>query len=75
MLLADDLGFPPAFEVVELLKARVGDVPVSVFAPFEQFQERLTRRALPGGVLYQVQGVPGVEAANRLMEEVRAYRR
>jgi hypothetical protein len=74
MLLADDLGFPSAFELVELLKARVGDVPISVFAPYEQFQDRLARRALPGGVLYQVQDVPNVEAANRLMERVREYR-
>jgi hypothetical protein len=74
MLLADDLGFPPAFELVERLKSRVGDVPVSVFAPYELFQARLARHDLPGGVLYQVQGVPSVDAANRLMEHVRAYR-
>ena len=74
MLLADDLGFPPAFEVVDSLKARVGDVPISVFAPYEAFAARLARQALPGGVLYRVQDVPSVEAANRLMERVRAYR-
>ncbi len=74
MLLADDLGFPPAFEVVEPLKARVGDVPISVFSPYEAFEARLARHALPGGVLYQVKGVPSVEAANRLMDRVRAYR-
>jgi hypothetical protein len=74
MLLADDLGFPPAFELVERLKGRVGDVPVSVFAPYEVFQARLARHDLPGGVLYQVQAAPSVDAANRLMELVRAYR-
>ena len=74
MLLADDLGFPSAFDVVDRLKARVGDVPVAVFAPYEAFADRLGRHTLPGGVLYQVRGVPSVDAANRLMEEVRAYR-
>ncbi len=74
VLLLDDRGFPAAFDVIEELKARVGDVPVSLFAPYEAFVDRLRRRALPGGVLYQVRGVPGVSSANRCMEEVRAYR-
>jgi len=74
ILLLDDLGFPKAFDVVDQLKARVGNVPVSLFAPYESFVERLQRHALPGGVLYQVQDVPSVEAANRLMDDVRTYR-
>ena len=74
MLLADDLGFPPAFDVVDQLKARADDVPVSVFAPYEAFVDRLHRHTLSGGVLYQVQNVPGVDVANQLMDQVRAYR-
>ncbi|HID76192.1 MAG TPA: hypothetical protein EYP56_09380 [Planctomycetaceae bacterium] len=74
MLLLDDVGFPAAFDVLEELKARVGDVPVSVFAPFESFAERLKRHQLPGGVLYQVTDVPDVDTANRLMDQVRSYR-
>ena len=74
MLLADDRGFPLAFDVAEQLRARAGDVPISVFAPYEAFVDRLRRHALPGGVLYQVRGVPCVDAANRLMDEVREYR-
>ncbi len=74
ILLLDDRGFPEAFEVLASLKARVGDVPVSVFAPYESFLDRLRRHDLPGGVLYQVKGVPDVPAANRCMEMVRAYR-
>jgi hypothetical protein len=73
-LLADDLGFPMAFDIVGQLKARVGDVPVSVFAPYEAFADRLRRHDLPGGVLYQVRDVPNIDVANRLMEQVRAYR-
>ena len=74
MLLLDDRGYPPAFEVVDQLQARVGGVPRSLFAPYEAFVDRLRRHALPGGVLYQVQNVPDADAANRLMDQVRAYR-
>ena len=51
MLLADDLGFPPAFDVVELLKARVGDVPVSVFAPSRNFRTACPPRFARRGAL------------------------
>ena len=74
VLLLNDLGFPPAFDVLDELKSRTGDVPVSLFAPFERFVDRLDRHALTGGVLYQVTGVPDVDSANRCMEKVRAYR-
>jgi hypothetical protein len=74
ILLLDDKGYAHAFDVLDDLKARVGNVPVAVFAPYDAFVERLARRALPGGVIYQVTGVPDVDTANRLMEKVRAYR-
>jgi hypothetical protein len=71
--LMDDRGFPTSFDIVEQLKARAGGVPLILRAPYESFADRLRRHTLPGGVLYQVQSVPTVDAANRLMEEVRAY--
>jgi hypothetical protein len=74
ILLLDDVGFPKAFDVLAELKSRTGDVPVSCFAEFGPFVERLERHELPGGVLYQVRGVPDVQTANRLMEKVRKYR-
>ena len=58
ILLLDDRGFPPAFDVIAELKARAGDVPVALFAPYKKFVERLARHDLPGGVIYQVLGVP-----------------
>ena len=70
----DDKGFPLAFDVLGKLKARVGDVPVALFAQYNQFVERLDRHELPGGVMYQVKNVPDVAAANRCMEKVLAYR-
>jgi hypothetical protein len=73
--LADDRGFPPAFDVIRELKARAGDLPVVVFsADYAKFAERLDRRDLPGGVMYQVKKVPDIDAANFLMEKVRSYR-
>jgi hypothetical protein len=74
ILLLDDLGYPPAFDVLAELKAQTGEVPLAVFAEYEKFAERLERQDLPGGVLYQVKNVPDAAAGNRLMEEVRAYR-
>jgi hypothetical protein len=74
ILLLNDTGFPAAFDVVAELKTRMGDMPTTVHAEYEPFVERLKRHALPGGVLYKVSGVPDIDAANRLMEKVRAYR-
>jgi len=74
IFLGDDRGFPPAFEVLVELRNRAGDVPLVVQVDFDAFTESLDRRRLPGGVLYKVQAVPDVAAANRCMEEVRAYR-
>ena len=74
ILLADDTGFPLAFDVINELKPKLGDVPAVLFADFGGFVERLNRSDLAGGVLYQVQGVPGIDVANRLMEKVRKYR-
>jgi hypothetical protein len=69
----DDAGFPPSFDIVDQLRSRIGDVPMILAAPYDAFLERLRRHALTGGVLYQVYHVPSFDAANRLMEQVRAY--
>jgi len=74
MLLLDDKGFPSTFDVLKELKARVGDLPLALLADYPKFLDRLRRHDLPGGVIYQVQNVPDVDAANRCMEQVRAYR-
>lgn len=75
VLLLDDKGFPLAFDVQGKLKALVGNVPLAVSVDYPRFFERLQRHDLPGGVMYQVQNVPGIAAANRCMELLRAYRR
>jgi hypothetical protein len=73
ILLLDDRGFPLAFDVLSGLKARVGDMPLAVFADYPAFRRRLAEHDLPGGVMYQVKNVPDAATANRLMEQVRAY--
>jgi hypothetical protein len=73
-LLLDDRGFPLALDVIEDLKARVGEMPAALFADYGAFLERLRRHQLPGGVMYQVKNVPDIAAANRCMELVREYR-
>ena len=72
--LGDDRGFPQAFDVLDQLQARTGNVPLVVAVDWDRFVNALRRRALPGGVLYQVAGAGSTDAVNRLMEEVRAYR-
>jgi hypothetical protein len=57
----------------ELSKLR-GDVPIAASIPCAVFEERLRSRKLTPNVLYHVQGVNGVDAANRMMDLVCAYR-
>ena len=73
--LGDDTGFPQAFAVLDELRSRSGSVPLVVSVGFKDFADKLTRHQLHGGVLYRVNGAPNADAANRCMEEVRAYRR
>jgi hypothetical protein len=74
ILLLDDVGFPKAFDIIRELQGQTADIPLAVFADYEPFVDRLRRRDLPGGVIYQVKNVPDVATANRLMAEVRSYR-
>ncbi len=74
IFLGDDRGFPKAFDVLGEIQQRTGDMPLVVQVPHEAFAARLDRHELPGGVLYQVSGVPDVDEANGLMERVRGYR-
>lgn len=74
IFLGDDKGFPQAFEVLDELAARTGDVPLVVQVDFPRFAEQLEAHHLRGGVLYKVSRAPDVATANRCMERVRAYR-
>jgi len=70
----DDRGYASAFSLGRELKKRLGDVPLMLFAEYPDFLAALDRHTLPGGVLYRVRNVPGIDEANRCMERVREYR-
>ncbi len=72
--LGDDRGFPRAFDVLPDVRRRVGDLPLVVSCGFEEFVAALGAGSLTGGVLYHVGGAPDAAAANRAMDEVRAWR-
>jgi len=74
IFLGDDKGFPTAFSVLPTLQRRSGDLPLVVQVGFPDFLAALEAHRLPGGVLYKVLGVPDTDAANRVMDRVRAYR-
>ena len=73
--LGDDVTVPFRIyeRLAELDKLR-GPVPLAASIPCAVFEERLNAGTLTPNVLYYVQDVAGVDAANRLMERVRAYR-
>jgi len=52
-----------------------GDVPVLFTIPHPVFTEMLRKKHLAANCLYNVTNVPDVDTANRLMEEVRNYRK
>ncbi|MBN2021681.1 MAG: hypothetical protein JW809_02720 [Pirellulales bacterium] len=70
----NDRGLPRAIDVVDDLRTRTADVPLLVTADYPTFAEKLAHRALPGGIIYDVHDVPDADTANRLMEQIRAYR-
>ena len=72
--LGDDKGYPCAFDALDDLKCRVGDMPLVCPVPFAPFEEALRSERLVGGVFYTVTGVPDTDTANRCMELVRRHR-
>jgi hypothetical protein len=74
LLLVNEKDYPPATEIGFELRARAGDMPLSMMADYPDFVGRLARHELPGGCFYYVTGAPDIDAANRCMEQVRSYR-
>jgi len=71
--LGDDPGYPPAFEVLNELKKRIGNMPVVCLVKFADFHKALKEHKLLGGVFYDVSDVPDIKTANRTMDLVRKY--
>lgn len=72
--MGDDIGNPRAYDELELIKRKAGDVPLIVGCEYGEFVRDLESNALPGNVLYMVVGLPSIMEANLLMEKVRGYR-
>ncbi len=75
ILMLDEKDNPPAFDVLQEIKKKVGDVPLVVNVNEDTFEYHLKRNTLPGGVFYVVKSAKSVDEVNRTMEVVRKYRR
>lgn len=75
IFLGDDKGFPLAFDVLEELRRRSGDVPLVVQTDLPRFVAALDGDGLIGGVHYKVSGAASADEVNRLMDRVRQSRR
>lgn len=66
----------PEIDYLPEMKAIMGEIPIMVSCSLDRFRQDLASGGLPANVWYEVYG-RGVSAAaaNRLMAEVRAYRR
>ena len=74
ILMLDEKDNPPAFDVLQEIKKKVGDVPLVVNVNEDTFEHHLKRNTLPGGVFYVVKSTKNVDEVNRIMEVVRKYR-
>lgn len=72
--MGDDKGFPLAFDILDELRTRAGSMPLVVEVKYPRFLEAISQHQLSGGVIYQVADTPDMDTANRVMEQVRAYR-
>lgn len=74
ILMLDEKGNPPAFEVLSGIKKQTGDVPLVVSVGEDAFEYHLNKNTLPGGVFYWVKSSKSVDQVNKIMERVRKYR-
>jgi hypothetical protein len=74
LLFVDEKDHPPVFSILNDLKKRSRGIPISVYADYKDFTERLNKNTLPGGTFYYVSGAENADEVNRCMEKVREYR-
>lgn len=75
LLVLDDRGYAPAFDILPEVRKQVGNVPLILWGvPYVGFKAALRAHRLIGGVFYNVTGVPDADTANRCMDLVREYR-
>lgn len=64
----------PVVNISKDIKEITKDIPLIIEVNFNDFREALEDHRLPGGVIYQVLGVPDIDTANSYMDKVRSYR-
>jgi hypothetical protein len=64
---------PRPFERLSDIRAVTANMPLLIRCRLAEFVQGLETRSLPGGICYEVLGVPSVAEANELMRQVRAY--
>jgi hypothetical protein len=74
LYLGDDRGYATAADVLPQLRRRAATLPFVTQIPYASFVEKFEKRELVGGVFYKVKEAPDASSANRVMEQVRAYR-
>lgn len=62
-----------AFAHLEAIKQVAGTLPLLISCTYQELLAGLKEHSLPGGVMYDVSGVPTVYEANKAMELVRSY--
>jgi len=72
--LLDEDWAPRAYDDLAKYHAQADGVPLQVNCRWEEFVRDLAEGKLPGNVLYKVSQAPSADAANGVMEKVRAYR-
>lgn len=66
--------WPRIIDILQELRRRAGDMPLTVNVSYPEFVEALKRHKLPGGMFFNVYGEIDAYTANKCMEAVRAYR-
>jgi hypothetical protein len=74
ILMVDEKDYRPSFDMLDELERLTGDVPMSVYANYEDFLRKLDQHTLPGNTFYHVMGAEDADSVNRCMEKVRKYR-
>lgn len=74
ILMANEKGYTPAVDMLQELRDRAGDMPLSVMMDYGTFMENLKKHKLCGGMFYYVSEAPDIDSANRAMDTVRSYR-
>ena len=73
--MVDDKCKPPVYLKIDSIISKFNGIPIILSIPFSDFKTKLRDKSLNTNILYDVNDVPNINTANRLMGEVRKYRK